>query len=391
MTQHWAEGADSEGLEREHLSMERERLRFERQKLAIEIRLKRQEFAARKGKSWLEVLANPLTLAIVGGFVTLMTTIVTNYLTQQSNAATEKLRAELARESAQQQLQADLIKKFVEGPETKAVRENLRFLVDAGLLPAYADNIKAYLYANPGAAPQVGAGPAIGGIVGADERVNFSSTDPNTQARFEGVGRILGVSSQGTKFSCTGFLVSPEVLVTARHCLEVEWLGAGEALASASFEPLDVSSPKDSAPQQIPIDLTRLVIVELPSSGDFRYFGAAVVAIKAPTSKRHPYLVLDSKPPSVGLSFEMVFFPMDRDTWVYSAGPDCRVMAVQERELQHLCDTGGGASGSALVSAEGTVMGVQSGIGPVAKRAVRADVIRNDPNVLRVFGQLPTR
>lgn len=60
-----------------------------------------------------------------------------------------------AREAAQQSLQADLIKKFVEGPSILTVRENLKFLVEAGLLPEYSDRIQRYLNSNPTAAPQV--------------------------------------------------------------------------------------------------------------------------------------------------------------------------------------------------------------------------------------------
>jgi hypothetical protein len=37
------------------------------------------------------------------------------------------------------------------------VRENLKFLVEAGLLPDYADTITGYLKANPDVAPQVGS------------------------------------------------------------------------------------------------------------------------------------------------------------------------------------------------------------------------------------------
>ncbi len=105
---------------------------------------------------WKDLLANPLSVAIVGGILTLMTTVVTNFLTARANREAEQSRAEQARQSAQQTLQADLIKKFVEGPRPETVRENLRFLADSGLIPDYAASIQKYLAANPGRAPQVG-------------------------------------------------------------------------------------------------------------------------------------------------------------------------------------------------------------------------------------------
>jgi hypothetical protein len=129
-------------------SLEWARLRFERQKLALELRVKRRELAEKREQSvWKDLLTNPLSMAIVGGVLALMTTVVTNFLA-----------AQLGRQSAQQTLQADLIKKFVEGPRPENVRENLRFLADSGLIPDYAHSIQKYLFNNPRSAPQVGRG-----------------------------------------------------------------------------------------------------------------------------------------------------------------------------------------------------------------------------------------
>jgi hypothetical protein len=60
------------------------------------------------------------------------------------------------RVAAKQALEAELIKKFVEGP-TETVRANLRFLVDPNFLPDYAVGIGEYLKNNPEEAPSVGA------------------------------------------------------------------------------------------------------------------------------------------------------------------------------------------------------------------------------------------
>lgn len=151
----------SSEIKAEQLAFERYKLRTERQKLAIELRSKRQELTAKTVKSWKELFANPLTLAIVGAFLTVMTTIVSNYLTSSANFQTERLRNELARESAKQTLQADLIKKFAEHPQTQSVRNNLKFLVEAGLVPEYRKGIEEYLKNNPDAAPQVAPQQAV--------------------------------------------------------------------------------------------------------------------------------------------------------------------------------------------------------------------------------------
>jgi hypothetical protein len=141
------------------LALEWEKLRFEQRKYALEVRSRRRELEKDKNRSVLNaMIGNPLTLAIVGGFVTLLTTIVSNYFTARESRQSEVLRARLADNNARETLQADLIKKFVESPTTEVVRQNLRFLVDAGLIPTYADNIRKYLDANPGIAPRVGSG-----------------------------------------------------------------------------------------------------------------------------------------------------------------------------------------------------------------------------------------
>lgn len=134
------------GLEERRLALEFERLRFERQKIGAELRLRRRELKASGGKAWREIFANPLILAVAGGFLTLMTTTVTNSIN-----ASNTIKAESAK--ARQALQADLIKKFVESPNRETVRTNLSFLVDVGLLPDYASRIRSYLQENPNSAP----------------------------------------------------------------------------------------------------------------------------------------------------------------------------------------------------------------------------------------------
>jgi hypothetical protein len=144
------------------LPLERERLRLERQKHALEVRLKRRELAEKKRSSiWKDFLGNPLTIAIVGGFLTLLTTILTNFYNSRENREAEAARAEITRENARETLEADLIKRFVDSPSRDTVRENLRFLVDAGLLPTYGTSITHYLAANPDAAPRLGSSVAF--------------------------------------------------------------------------------------------------------------------------------------------------------------------------------------------------------------------------------------
>jgi hypothetical protein len=95
-----------------------------------------------------------------------MTQIVTGRLDSSAQRDAETLRAQLAqqteerqaddaRKSAAQTLQTDLIKKFAEAPDLVTARGNLKFLVDAGLLPDYEKQVTKYLDANPEAVPRV--------------------------------------------------------------------------------------------------------------------------------------------------------------------------------------------------------------------------------------------
>jgi hypothetical protein len=164
-----ASDSDATGdIEADRRNFEYERLRLERQKLAIETRLKRREFLkSQKSTLFKDLFANPFSLAIVGGFITIMTSIVTNSYSARENREADDRRAKQALETttanresddrrARQALEAELVKKFVEAPTKENVRANLTFLVDAALLPNYGEGIRAYLKNHPGAAPTLG-------------------------------------------------------------------------------------------------------------------------------------------------------------------------------------------------------------------------------------------
>ena len=72
----------------------------------MELRLRRRELEASTGKAWKELVTNPLMLAVAGGFLTLMTTRITNYLNTSNTIAAETAKA-------RQALPAELIKGHV--------------------------------------------------------------------------------------------------------------------------------------------------------------------------------------------------------------------------------------------------------------------------------------
>lgn len=133
------------------MQLERDRLAFENQKLEFE----REKLDLAGKRSLGQILSNPLLLAVIGGVISIFTSIILNDRQIDASLQIERSKAQAAERAAMDALEADLIKRFVEGPSILAVRDNLSFLIEVGLLPKYADKIKEYLKANEGSAPQV--------------------------------------------------------------------------------------------------------------------------------------------------------------------------------------------------------------------------------------------
>lgn len=352
--------------------LEREKLRLERQRLALEIRLKRRELDGRRRKSWFELLANPLMLALVGGMITVIVTVVTNTLSAQANRESEEYRADLARQTAKQELQAELIKKFVEGGNTSTVRENLDFLVSAGLLPDYAGGIRKYLSENPNAAPAV---TVAGGIIGTDDRVELSTQTPERRARFAGMG-LLEISKRDGEFRCTGFLVAPKVVLTASFCVDSE-------VESAMFRPLEVASGEPAKSGQ-GLDLSTQARLEAKVGSNEA--GVVLVALREPV--RAAAMPLSRTPPQAGEKLAMAFYSGDTNKIMLSEHDTCTVASVDALVLRHLCDTGGGSTGAAMMNDRGEVVGIHLLNVAGGKIAWRADQIRSAARVRATFPDL---
>jgi hypothetical protein len=197
---------DPSTVESEKLRLEFERLDFERARLAIETRLKRREERAQGTKSIKGTLTNPLVLAIAGGSLTLLTSIVTNYLTTTANRDADLRRAEQTRDSDSRALQSELIKTFLKTQDSKTARDNLTFLIESGLIPDHETRISKYLADNksipkiteskavPASVPPLPAlnmGPlpasrADGEVLGVSLHLGTSRVDPNAYGGWDG-------------------------------------------------------------------------------------------------------------------------------------------------------------------------------------------------------------
>ena len=119
---------------------------FERQKWQTDVDLRRQELAIKEQEqSRLAVEAvrsrwwNPLVIAIVGATIAAFGSIVVSWWNGRVSQQTESLKAESAR-----------IIEAIKAPDLEKAKENLRFLLAAGLIGnPVAANVKKYLDSQP--------------------------------------------------------------------------------------------------------------------------------------------------------------------------------------------------------------------------------------------------
>ena len=134
-------------------------------------------------------LSNPLMLAIAGGSLTLLTSILTNYFTASANREADQRRALYTRETDARALQSELIKTFLKTQDSKTARDNLTFLIESGLIPDHEKRITEYLAKNKQAIPKITESKTATASVPPLPPLN---TGPTTTSRAD--GESLGVS-----------------------------------------------------------------------------------------------------------------------------------------------------------------------------------------------------
>lgn len=124
----------------EQKSIELLQLEFEREKYHDEIQLKRQELDLRKAEVERARWQSPLTLAVIAAIIGLLSNAVVAWLNGSTQSELEKTKAEAAR----------IIEALKTGDPDVAA-ENLKLLVEAGLVRESANEIRSYLRSrNPG-------------------------------------------------------------------------------------------------------------------------------------------------------------------------------------------------------------------------------------------------
>jgi hypothetical protein len=127
----------------------RELFEFEQMKFDSDMRHKQESLKLGAKSDSVKSIKSPLALALLGGIITILASSATSYLTAHSN-----------RQLEQEKLQSELIKKYLEVTDLRSRIDNLRFLVEAGLIPNYSENITRYLDTTPNTAPITLSEPA---------------------------------------------------------------------------------------------------------------------------------------------------------------------------------------------------------------------------------------
>jgi V8-like Glu-specific endopeptidase len=332
---------------------ERERFEFEKQKFQSEQDLKlrswREEATVKRWDSW----KSPVTLAIVGGIITVLANILASSLANHFSSQQED-----------QKFEADLIKKFLE-PESQDQRTaNLEFLVGSGLISRYGDAIHTYLKTHPSAVPRAlpaaGETPINNSAFGADNRLDSTALEALVTAQSSVVA--IQVQNGTDTVPCSGVFISEQEIATAAYCIAPA-MSAG----STALPPIKIL---------------------LGSGAGQKSFTAAKVEFKGASSSEKIALIAVTEP-AAGLPLLTPSTdapaPDDRLIFVYASeagkimaafDEECRVIDVTDQSISYRCDASRGSAGGAVISLKtGQLLAVHTYVDTKARYGRRLDTV----------------
>lgn len=245
--------------------------------------------------------------------------------------------------------------------------ENLRFLIDTGLLtnPTSVAKLQQFLDQR-----KAGSGPTLpapsgfsGGITGSDDARHLDQIPANHPVR-AAAGAVGQLSLKG-KFAsatCTGFLVGLDLLLTAGHCT----VDVGD---SSRFVALGSGRAREEFRLITPA-------LESRSTGGMSAVSFALYRVEGNPGARFGFLRLGSKPAAGAAPLTSIFYRAGPDKLVVVDSPECKVLLIWEEVFSHGCDTGAGSGGAPLLAADGSVVGIH--LGRTAEgtgRATRIDAL----------------
>lgn len=200
-------------------------------------------------------------------------------------------------------------------------------------------------------------------IIGSkDDRIPMTSRDYPWSA----IGKIEGVDTDGSSYSCTGTLIAEDVVLTNAHCVVNP--ETGKVSQAIAFEPNLVNGVvKSKADIAYATNVHYGTDFKNGNLGDYAN-DWAILKLNKPIGKKYGYLGWKSLPSSTLVGdtkkFALVGYSGDfpnpeiKGLETYTAGKSktagvhlgCSILRRQDNFLYHNCDTKHGASGGAIIS-----------------------------------------
>jgi len=331
----------------------REFFEFEKEKFERELEVKKLTSRAEMMRERFNFIKSPLALAILGGIVTIVVNSVASYYSNENTIGLER-----------EKLQSELIKKYLEVPDSAGRIANLNFLVESGLIPNYSGPVSAYLKKNPALAPQTV--PTTTASV--DNWRSFGGNnvlDGGVLKRVQNAGDSLVVVMTRQSIrewqKCTGFLVNDRTIATIGYCVPGELAATSPKLSDISLQGI---APAGAIEPQVVS-----VVLRGEGSSDHRI---ALLTLSFPVQGKQ-VLKVRAEAPVVGDRLIMPFLKGGAAEFSASVDDECSISEINgESVIAYRCDGDIGSAGAPLVSFEtGEVIGIHSWSGEKARFGIR--------------------
>ncbi|MFD1727793.1 trypsin-like serine peptidase [Rhizobium viscosum] len=297
-------------------------------------------------------IKSPLALAILGGIVTIVVNSVASYYSNENTIGLER-----------EKLQSELIKKYLEVPDSAGRIANLNFLVESGLIPNYSGPVSAYLKKNPALAPQT-----VPTTASADNWRSFGGNnvlDGGVLKRVQNAGNSLVVIMTRQSIrewqKCTGFLVNDRTIATIGYCVPGELSAGSPKLSDIRLQGIAPAGAVE--PQVVNVALRG------KGSSDHRI---ALLTLSSPVQGKQ-VLKIRAEAPVIGDRLIMPFLKGDAAEFSASVDDECSISEIDEESvIAYRCDGDIGSAGAPLVSfVTGEVIGIHSWSGEKARFGIR--------------------
>ena len=289
---------------------------------------------------------SPLAVAILAATVA----AGGNALVAHTNGSSQR---ELEREKSEQTRILEMIKT---GNADRAA-ENLRFLLESGLISDQLTVAKLETFLKnrkSGSGPTLPApGPQLGGIIGLDDAKKIEEVTAASPVRpaAQSVGRLLIYSNTQQVSTCTAFLVSKDVVLTASHCLPQ---AANQSEMKGRFVPTGSANASGYEVDAKPLARSVQIGEDQPNF--------ALLRVTGNPGLKHGFLKIAARPVVEGEPLAMVMFRSDQQQYTVIDAEDCKVYSLLISSFRHRCDSGAGSSGAPILSRDGkSVIGVHGG------------------------------